>query len=63
MGHTITVMMPMPDAQRVQKIGREVHGDDALGINQSVAAILFALSSGDWQMKKTSTQRPKKTTT
>ena len=52
MAHRIYVDMVMSDAQKVQSLGRKLHKDDSLGINQAAFVVLGALASGEYRLTK-----------
>lgn len=52
MAHRITVALPHGDAEKLQEMGRKMHGDYSLGINQAVHVLLEALVSGTHYMAK-----------
>lgn len=52
MAHQICVSMVMSDAQKLQKMGREIAGDESLGINQACHVLLESLASDKYELRK-----------
>ena len=52
MGHRIMLSMSMGDAKKIQTLGRKLHKDESLGINQAAFVLLGALASGEYRLSK-----------
>ena len=52
MGQKISFTIPSKDAKNLWQMGREFYGDPSLGMAQSCAVLLLAISSGDYKLAK-----------